>query len=859
MYKNFIQNRHTTDWIVSVNERLARFLIQQKLKLLPNQELAILTTETIFSANALIHNFWQAALTKGHSLPLIMTPLHEFSLWQSIIEEQTSNTLINAQDLARELQKTYHLMCQFAIDDDLIQPPMRYDTEEFMRWKSTFDASLTAHNWLSPANQITWLTQHVDLATLTLPAKIWLVGFTTLTPQLNQFFDALSAHGVAIDHFSPQTKTPKIQVTAYKDHQSELSDTLTQAHQQAQNPQKNIAIVLPMLHQQRARVIETAEAIFTASSTPNKHTPTYAITGGIPLKDFPIIHMAHQLLNAPRLKDLQKISQISRSPFIAHSQTEQEERALLDQTLNQGLLYNTSLKRYYVSLKHANPTLTLTKHMGDVLSHKLPKRAALNTWATYIKETLTLWGWPGERPLNSEEHQCVKRFYELLEQLCLLSATTKPLDFNQAMALFEHLLATEPFQSETKSVANVHIMGLLEIGGLPFDHIYVLSLTDQCFPGPSKPNPFIPLSLQKKYHLPHACAERETEFAESLLAQLNTQTSRLSLSYPKADEDIPLNISPLLKQYPLTTHETAQQFNPLPQLDSIEDTYGAIPDRNDIRGGSFLFKRQALCPFSAYASVSLRLKALPTPLETLNFIDRGSLAHKILEIFWQKTHDHDTLLTLTPKVIHEKIATLVQTALKQYQHHHPELLPEALLILEQKRLTEQLSDWLIQEQSRPPFKVIALEKTLHIDYFDIPLILCIDRIDKLAQGQELVIDYKTGQCNSGHWFKDRLIEPQLPLYALLTHAKGIAFAKISVNAAQFDGISDNKTAISGIYPLNKTRKGQYIHWDDQMNAWDQHLQSLATEFKQGYAAVDPISPQLACHTCEFKRLCRIEQ
>ncbi|NIW24862.1 MAG: hypothetical protein GWN29_10010, partial [Gammaproteobacteria bacterium] len=41
----------------------------------------------------------------------------------------------------------------------------------------------------------------------------------------------------------------------------------------------------------------------------------------------------------------------------------------------------------------------------------------------------------------------------------------------------------------------------------------------------------------------------------------------------------------------------------------------------------------------------------------------------------------------------------------------------------------------------------------------------IDRIDTLADGSAAIIDYKTGpSATPADWFRDRLVEPQLPLY-----------------------------------------------------------------------------------------------
>ena len=59
----------------------------------------------------------------------------------------------------------------------------------------------------------------------------------------------------------------------------------------------------------------------------------------------------------------------------------------------------------------------------------------------------------------------------------------------------------------------------------------------------------------------------------------------------------------------------------------------------------------------------------------------------------------------------------------------------------------------------------------------------IDRIDRLADGARVLIDYKSGLADAD-WRGERPDNPQLPLYALLRPKHLVAVAYGRINAAE---------------------------------------------------------------------------
>ena len=120
------------------------------------------------------------------------------------------------------------------------------------------------------------------------------------------------------------------------------------------------------------------------------------------------------------------------------------------------------------------------------------------------------------------------------------------LSMDQAWNRLRNLAEHTNFQTENQG-APVEIIGLLEASGLRFDHTWVMGLHDAAMPAPARPNPFLPLGLQRELSMPHSSAARELEFSRKLLDRLaGSARQQVVFSYPEWEGDQPLGRSPLL-------------------------------------------------------------------------------------------------------------------------------------------------------------------------------------------------------------------------------------------------------------------------------------------------------------------------
>jgi len=267
-----------------------------------------------------------------------------------------------------------------------------------------------------------------------------------------------------------------------------------------------------------------------------------------------------------------------------------------------------------------------------------------------------------------------------------------------------------------------------------------------------------------------------------------------------------------------------------------------------------------LCPFKAFAEWRLHARELESPVPGLRAKDRGTILHKALEIFWNATPDHATLVAMPKHELEIAIQHCIELALTSTPNNHNE--SPQYINLEKQRLHKLLTEWLDIEKERTPFKVLMSEKTAQITLNKLTLSTRIDRIDELPNGKKLIIDYKTGKNNTiATWFSDRPEEPQLPLYTLVDpdNTIGITFAQIYPGDNCFKGVSHYSLEIDGIKLVSEIKATTALSWQEQLTQWHKTLAQLSDHFFQGEANVDPKDPAQTCTWCALKPLCRINE
>jgi ATP-dependent helicase/DNAse subunit B len=287
-----------------------------------------------------------------------------------------------------------------------------------------------------------------------------------------------------------------------------------------------------------------------------------------------------------------------------------------------------------------------------------------------------------------------------------------------------------------------------------------------------------------------------------------------------------------------------------------------------VSGGSSVLTAQSQCPFKAFATARLAAQDWKPAEAGLTASQRGSLLHAVLHAIWAGPPDgirtHADLVSLNDRKAF--VAAHVQRALaRELRPHLREVMPRRYLELEEMRLTELVTQWLEYEAARIEFEVAETEAKRTIHLAGLTLDLRLDRVDRLKDGSQLVIDYKSGNVSPSSWDLPRPDDVQLPLYAGFALDPdevlgGLVFAKIRAGDQGFSGrVGDAAaTLFSGLKGYNPLVR--YPFTVEQLLDWRDCIERLAKDFLSGKAEVNPRDPiEETCKRCGLQTLCRIHE
>jgi len=370
-----------------------------------------------------------------------------------------------------------------------------------------------------------------------------------------------------------------------------------------------------------------------------------------------------------------------------------------------------------------------------------------------------------------------------------------------------------------------------------------------------------------------ADAERESQFAGQVVSRLFSAAPDVVLSWPCREKGVEHRPSPFITNIEegslalaVSTSPDAVYWKNRPSLEALQDHHGPpVSSRKPFTGGTGIIKDQALCPFRAFAHHRLRAVQLDEPDIGIDNMSRGTLVHSVLELFWDKTVDQKTLLSLTEDSLTKSLREAVDGALERLEKERRCDLPPRQKQIERRRLLQLTRLWLEVESSRGGFRVLLSEKSHQVKIGDLLIRTRIDRVDELEDGTCAIIDYKTGRPDPLQWLDERVTEPQLPAYCLgLSQEKigAVMFAMVRSKEKEcgFRGVARDVESWPGAKSRKLTARLEDNEWscfDDILTHWRKCLPDLGDAFAHGDALVDPVDPELACKYCDLKGLCRI--
>ena len=162
--------------------------------------------------------------------------------------------------------------------------------------------------------------------------------------------------------------------------------------------------------------------------------------------------------------------------------------------------------------------------------------------------------------------------------------------------------------------------------------------------------------------------------------------------------------------------------------------------------------------------------------------------------------------------------------------------------------------------------MIACEQPAEVEIEDIKVKMVVDRIDRLADGRQVIIDYKTGAAiDTKNWAEQRITEPQLPIYAALVNDEvaAVVFAKVLLDKPAFAGVADEKDILPGVQGIGDDKQkifdpAEFPDWIAVVTHWRERLHAVAREVKGGQAGV-MFADEKALQYCEVLPLLRLPE
>jgi exodeoxyribonuclease-5 len=826
-------------------------------------------------------------------LPLALDAFSERLLWEKVIAASLTEAapLFDIQGMAASAAEAQALARIWKIS--LGGATLSDEAKLFVGWQAEFDKRCRSNGWIDLAGLHRQLIDLIAAGHFALPENVVFVGFDRYTPLERDLMAGLTGRGVT---FENQAKFPvdrsNQKVVACADGDAECAAVVAWVQAQlAANPACRLGIVAPDLAGVRDRLeFLLDDALHPALIRPDAaEVPrAFNFSLGRALADLPLIRIALDLLTLGSGRG--KVEQSRLSALLlaggwSAADGEADGRARLDAALRRDLPYFTTLPalirlaRRLAEVDAAAPFCPQTVAALDALAEAAAaanRKLLPGQWAGVFRQCLKAAGWPGDRPLSSHEFQARRAFAEVLDGFGRLDGLLGPLAFAEAVRRLSQLCRQRLFQPETRGQPAIQVLGVLESAGLEFDALWVMGMNDDLWPPPPRPNPLLPAELLRAAGAAHASAEVELDFARRVHARLLGSAPDASFSFARADGNRVLRPSPLIAGIPVTADATgpvptlARQMagESASALEQIDDAMAPpVGAGEKVSGGSWVLRAQAICPAWAYFQYRLGGEAMDEPVEGLDPAARGTLVHEALEAFWTAVHSSDALAALSESGRRDTIDEAVETALETFELDRRITLPARFRELEAARLAKLLEVWLEVEAKRgQPFEVVACEAPAEVEIEGIKVKMIVDRIDQLADGRQVIIDYKTGAAiDTKNWAEQRITEPQLPIYAALVNedVAAVVFAKVLLDKPAFAGVADEKDILPGVQGIGDDKQktfdpAEFPDWIAVITHWRERLHAVAKEVREGRAGV-VFADEKGLQYCEVLPLLRLPE
>ena len=868
--------------IVTGNRRLARLLLTEYARRQAAAGKAAWRTPVIRALRDWVDDVLDA--TPTGSTPARLGTQQGLLVWERILRRELREPVASFGALVKQARDTWVALRAWNLSaEECLDAARGPDQRLFARAAIRYAAELADAGWMDEATSMSVLTALIDADRLEVPKRLIVVGFDRITPQTRSLFDTLARQGCEIVR-QGVAERGAVYRTSYANPEAELRAAGRWARDQLESdPDRVVAVVVTHLERDADRAARLLrEGMVPGWQWNDAAAAAVNVSYGRRLIEYPAIADAVLVLRwLGEPLDTRDISVLLRSrsvgtgPIAGRARLERRLRDLPDREWTPALTLRALERRdrdaddnvdnkidekiddngrpLEIGGDHGcqeprgsdSFQLQQAAHGNDVADdldwfkrlrrlaarvRELPRLASPSGWAETFDEILAIVGWPGIDPLDSKAFQLVTRWHDVLNELARLElvAATMPLD--EAIRRLVNIVSETIFQPEVEGGV-LNVIGPLEAAGMRFDRLWMTGMTAEHWPPAGRPLPLLARSLQREHGMPDADLLDTARFAAQVVARLLASADSIVCSYPRSHEGAEQMPTTLLDDFdPIDPPAdpgwyAAVQAGATAVAEVETEAVPPVVTGERVRGGAATMQNQLSDPFTAFAYGRLGITRLPPIVHGVSAGLRGAIVHDALQALYRDLPDRDALSGWDAATVSRHTEAASRSAVARHLRHADGAL-RRLLELERVRTARLLAAVIAADLERPTFQVVAVEQEIEASIGGLSLRLRCDRVDRLADGSLVILDYKSG---SRRRFLDSHEEPQdvqLVVYACAMRE--------TVSALGLYNVDSRSVHINGAGSGFR----EFDDWEHRLQAWQAVVRSAASRFAAGDVRVN---------------------
>ncbi|WP_033763443.1 ATP-dependent deoxyribonuclease AddB [Helicobacter pylori] len=324
-----------------------------------------------------------------------------------------------------------------------------------------------------------------------------------------------------------------------------------------------------------------------------------------------------------------------------------------------------------------------------------------------------------EQQSSKEKAPLKETHSQIMHQYHLLKDTLKNYSLKDLLYLYLQEFEAN-FRLDDSSGGKIRVMDTLETRGMQFDKIVIVDFNETCVPSLKDCDLFLNSALRKSLNLPTLLDKKNLQ--KHYYYQLFKNSKEITLSYIESETskasnmllELNLHIEPIKDAYTL--------FAPTPLKDyQEEEIKAAIP--KDFSFSASSLNAFLTCKRRFYYHYMKRFKESP---KDENNSAVGSLLHELLKEAYEKDKN--------PYALEERLIWLLETR----ENITPKERLDTLVAL------KKIQAFYLKEKERfnTKIKILDLEKSFETIIQGVIFKGRIDRIDKTADNEIILLDYK---------------------------------------------------------------------------------------------------------------------